>query len=89
MTKKSLNTIALTLFVINLILILFFINGVDLVPDEAVFPIWIGGSILGLFLAILGKRGLLRVVGITAHLLFLCLIVIFSVVIAPFLFSGP
>jgi hypothetical protein len=89
MTKKSFSTIGLILFIINVILILFFINGVDLVPDKVVFPIWIGGSILGLVLTILGKKGLLRVIGITGNLLFLCLVVIFSVVIAPFLFSGP
>ncbi|MED4116314.1 hypothetical protein [Priestia megaterium] len=89
MIKKSLSTIGLILFIINVILILFFINGVDLVPDQVVFPIWIGGSILGLVLTILGKKGLLRVIGITGNLLFLCLVIIFPVIIAPFLFSGP
>lgn len=88
MTKKSFSTIGLILFIINVILILFFINGVDLVPDKVAFPIWVGGSILGLVLTILGKKGLLRVIGITGNLLFLCLVVIFPVAIAPFLFSG-
>ncbi|QTL52453.1 hypothetical protein [Priestia aryabhattai] len=89
MTKKSFSTVGLILFIINVILILFFINGVDLVPDQVVFPIWIGGSVLGLLLTILGEKGLLRVIGITGNLLFLCLVVIFPIVIAPFLFSGP
>lgn len=54
----------------DLVVFILFFNGIDLVPDKAIFPLMIGGSILGFILPWFGSKGVTRNVGIWGNFLF-------------------
>ncbi|QTN00909.1 hypothetical protein ERJ70_17415 [Sediminibacillus dalangtanensis] len=55
--KKYLNMMAIILLVFNLMVYISFFNGIDIVPDEAVFPLIIGSSVIGVVFSWLGSKG--------------------------------
>lgn len=58
--KKYLNITSLVIFVVNLIVYILFLNGIDILPDATVFPVIIVGSIIGILLSLFGMKGVSR-----------------------------
>ncbi|GGA67896.1 hypothetical protein [Ornithinibacillus halotolerans] len=71
--KRYVHTISVAIFTFNVILYLLFLNGVHFVPDEAVFPFLIIGSIIGIILPWFGGKGTIRKIGIIGNIIVLLL----------------
>jgi hypothetical protein len=68
--------------------ILFF-NGIDLAPEEVVFPLMIGGSIIGVIFSWFGSKGVTRNIGIFGDTFVLLFLVIVPLIVRTFIWNTP
>ena len=87
--RQYFNIISLFLFIINVIICVMFFNGMNLVPDEAIFPVTVGGSIIGTILTLFGKKEVLRVIGLIGNSGILILMIIIPFIVRTFIWNKP
>jgi hypothetical protein len=87
--KKYLNIISVIIFGFDLMVYILFFNGIDLVPDEAVFPVMISGSVIGVVLSWFGNKGVSRNIGMFGNAFILVLTVIVPLIVRTFIWNTP
>jgi hypothetical protein len=89
MMKEYFNIISVIIFCLNLVVYILFFNGIDLVPDEAAFPMMLSVSVIGVVLSWSGNKGILRNIGIFGHSFFLLFTVIIPLIVRIFIWNTP
>lgn len=87
--KKNFNVLSVILFGFNLVVYVLFFNGFDIVPDEALFPLTIGVSIIAVILSWFGRKGFLRNIGIFLNVFILLFTVIGPIIVRTFIWNSP
>lgn len=87
--KKFLNIMSIIIIGFDLLVFILFLNGIDVVPDEAFFPLIIAGSISGFTLSWFGSKGVLRSMDILGNVFLLLFIVIVPFIIRTFIWNQP
>jgi hypothetical protein len=87
--KKYLNIISVMIFGFVLMVYILFFNGIDLVPDEAVFPVMISGSVMGVVLSWFGPKGAARNIGLFGNAFLLLFVVIVPLIVRTFIWNTP
>jgi hypothetical protein len=87
--KKYLNIISVIIFGFDLMVYILFFNGIDLVPDEAVFSVMISGSVIGVVLSWFGNKGVTRNIGIYGNAVLLVITVIVPLIVRTFIWNTP
>jgi len=87
--KKYFNLILSVLFGLNLIVYISFFNGVNLIPDKAIFPFLIFSTVIGFLLSWCGNKGNLRIVGIVGNSLVLFISAIAPILVRIFIWNQP
>ena len=87
--RKAFSIISFVLFIINLIICVMYFNGVDLIQDEVIFSVTAGGSIIGMILALFGKRGKFSVIGLSGNTAIFILMMIIPFLVRTFIWNTP
>lgn len=87
--EKYLSPLSVFIFIFNLLVYILFFSGIDLVPDDAVFPLIICGSIAGAILAWYGRKGIIRYIGISSNITVLFFTVIIPLFVRMFIWNKP
>ena len=87
--KSYLNTISILICVLNLVGYILFFNGIDLVPDGVIFSLLTVGSIVGLTLSWMGRKGVMRNIGLFGNAFILLFTVIGPLIVRTFIWNTP
>jgi len=87
--KSYFNIISITICGFNLFVYSLFFFGIDLVPDEVVFPLIITGSIIGFILSGFGTKGVTRNIGIFGHIFVLLFTIVGPLIVGTFIWNEP
>ncbi|NQD68739.1 hypothetical protein HP456_22795 [Bacillus haikouensis] len=87
--NKYYNFISIIICGFDLVVYILFFNGIDLVSDEVVFPLMIGGSIMGIVFSGLGSKGITRNIGIFGNAFVLLFTVIVPLIVRTFIWNTP
>jgi hypothetical protein len=77
------------IFGFDLVVYILFFNGIDLIPDAAVFLLMVVGSIIGLILSWFGIKGVTRNIGIFGNTIVLLFTVIGPLIVRTFIWNTP
>ncbi|MFJ7953079.1 hypothetical protein ACIQZG_16290 [Lysinibacillus sp. NPDC096418] len=87
--KNYFNVISVIICGFDLVVYILFLNGIDLVTDEVIFPLMIGGSIIGFILSWFGNKGVTRNMGIFGNAFVLLFTVIGPLIVRAFIWNAP
>ena len=87
--KSCFNIISITICGFNLFVYSLFFFGMDLFPDEVVFPLIIIGSIIGLILSSTGSKGTTRKLGLIGHVFVLLFTIVGPLIVGTFIWNEP
>jgi hypothetical protein len=87
--KNYFNVISVIICGFDIVAYILFLNGIDIVPDEAVFPLMIVGSIIGIILSWFGSKGVMRNIGIFGNAFVLLFTVIGPLIVRTLIWNKP
>ena len=87
--KRYFNIISITICGFNIFVYSLFFFGIDLVPDEVVFPQIIIGSIIGFILSGFGTKRFTKNIGIFGHIFVLLFTIVGPLIVSTFIWNEP
>ena len=87
--KSYFNIISIIICGFNIFVYSLFFFGIDLVPDEVVFPLIIIGSIIGFILSWFGTKGVTRNIVIFGHIIVLLFTIIGPLIVCTLIWNEP
>lgn len=87
--KKTLSRVSAVIFFINLLNYVLFITGIDIIQENIYFPVFFGGSVLGLLFAFTGEKNIYRKIGMWGNLFIVFLIFILPFIVTTFFWNEP
>jgi len=87
--KNYFNVISVIICGFDLVVYILFLNGIELVTDEVIFSLMIGGSIIGFILSWFGNKGVTRNIGIFGNAFVLLFTVIGPLIVRAFIWNAP
>jgi hypothetical protein len=88
--RKSLSIWSFVIFSFNLLLyFLSFFVGIDVFPGKVMLLLLVGGSIIGIILAMIGQRGTLRNFGLFGNFIVLLVSAIIPTIVTTFFWNRP